>query len=507
MRAEVVVWRAPVHGVHAFPLPAGARGTYAGRQRGQGLVIARLTDSIARGVENAVASVSSSMFEPVIRVGVTGLARSGKTVFITSLVANLLDRGRMPQLAAAAQGRIEAVVLQPQPDMTVPRFDVEGHLASLTGDDPRWPVSTRSISELRLSFRVRPTGFLSSFSGPRMVHVDIVDYPGEWLIDLGLMALDYGQWCEKVLARIAKRPEASGYLALARAEDGSLPHDEARARALAETYTAYLAAAREAGRSDGAPGRFLLPGDLAGSPVLCFAPLPMPATTGRGSLWREMRRRFDGYKRQVVEPFFRTHFARIDRQIVLVDVLGAIHRGPVAVQEARAAMAEVLTAFRPGANGWLSRLLGTHRVERILFAATKADHLHHGQHPRLTGILQAMLREAISRADFSGARTMAMSMAALRCTVEEDITRDGVILSAVRGRLLSTGRQAALYPGELPEDPARLLAAARDGAARWLDADYTVMDFAPARLRLRPGEGPPHIRLDRAAQFLIGDRL
>ena len=24
---------------------------------------------------------------------------------------------------------------------------------------------------------------------------------------------------------------------------------------------------------------------------------------------------------------------------------------------------------------------------------------------------------------------------------------------------------------------------------------------------LEPGEGPPHIRLDRAAQFLIGDRL
>lgn len=475
--------------------------------KGTALVIGRLTDSIARGVENAVASVAQLMFEPVIRLGVTGLARSGKTVFITSLVANLLDRGRMPQLRAATQGRIEAVVLQPQPDMTVPRFDVEGHLAALTGDDPRWPVSTRSISELRLSFRVRPSGFLASFSGPRMVHVDIVDYPGEWLLDLGLMALDYAQWSERVLARIAKRPVAAEFLSSARAEDGSLRHDEGRARALAAAYTAYLAAARDAGHSDGAPGRFLLPGDLAGSPVLCFAPLPMPATTARGSLWREMQRRFDGYKRQVVEPFFHNHFAKIDRQIVLVDVLGAIHRGPQAIEETRAAMAEVLTAFRPGANGWLSRILGTHRVERILFAATKADHLHHSQHPRLTALTQSMLRDALSRADFSGARTMAMSMAALRTTVEEDIIRDGQTLPSVRGRLLSTGKQAALFPGELPEDPARILAAAREGAEKWLDADYTVMDFAPARLRLRPGEGPPHIRLDRAAEFLIGDRL
>ena len=30
---------------------------------------------------------------------------------------------------------------------------------------------------------------------------------------------------------------------------------------------------------------------------------------------------------------------------------------------------------------------------------------------------------------------------------------------------------------------------------------------APAPLELRPGDGPPHIRLDRAAEFLIGDRL
>ena len=40
--------------------------------------------------------------DPVIRLGVTGLSRAGKTVFITSLVANLLDRGRMAALRAAA---------------------------------------------------------------------------------------------------------------------------------------------------------------------------------------------------------------------------------------------------------------------------------------------------------------------------------------------------------------------------------------------------------------------
>ena len=69
------------------------------------------------------------------------------------------------------------------------------------------------------------------------------------------------------------------------------------------------------------------------------------------------------------------------------------------------------------------------------------------------------------------------------------------------------GRQAAFFPGELPTDPAVLLHPARQGAQAWLDADYAIMNFAPAPLTTRPGDGPPHIRLDRAAEFLIGDRL
>lgn len=471
------------------------------------MVITSITDGISRQIESAQAALSETFLEPVLRLGVTGLSRAGKTVFITGLVANLLNHGRMPQLRAAADGRIEAVYLQPQPDDTLPRFDYEGHLAALTGDDPRWPQSTRAISELRLSFRVRPSGFFAGLIGPRTLHVDIIDYPGEWLLDLSLLEKTYDQWSDETLTRLAKRRQADGFMASARAEDGALRLDEARAQALTASFTGYLQAARDAGYSDCTPGRFLLPGDLAGSPVLTFAPLPRPAMTPRGCLWREMARRYDAYKSRVVGPFFRDHFARIDRQIVLMDVLGAIHQGPRAVEDLRRTMADVLAAFRPGRNGWLTGVLGGRRVERILFAATKADHLHHSQHARLSGIVQAMLTEAKTRADFAGAQTAAMALAGLRTTVEHTVMRDGVSLDAVKGRLIATGKQAVMYPGTLPADPARLLAPAREGAERWLDAEYGLMGFAPARFTARPGEGPPHIRLDRAAEFLIGDRL
>jgi predicted YcjX-like family ATPase len=283
--------------------------------------------------------------------------------------------------------------------------------------------------------------------------------------------------------------------------------DEPTAKALALAFTQYLTAAREDGYSDCTPGRFLLPGDLAGSPALTFAPLPPQGNAPRRSLYREMERRYEAYKSRVVQPFFRDHFSKIDRQVVLVDALGAINKGPQAVEDMRHAMADILSAFRPGRNAFLTQLLLGKRVEKILFAATKADHLHHSQHAKLTGIMEALTRDARDRAQFAGAKTAAMSIASLRATTE--VTRDygGSNLDLVQGTLLETGKRAAFYPGDLPDDPNALLAPARDGATAWLDADYRIMRFAPAPLSLRPGEGPPHIRLDRAAQFLFGDQL
>ncbi len=459
-----------------------------------------------RGTDAVQDKVSSAFFEPVIRLGVTGLARAGKTVFITSLVANLLQRGRMHNLLAQSEQRIEAAFLQPQPDDTVPRFDYEAHLDALTAAKPHWPESTRQISELRLSLRVRPSGLLAGLQGARVVHLDIVDYPGEWLLDLGLLEQSYAAWSEAVLARIEKRPQAAAFRALLTQIDPEARLQEPEAQQLAQTFTAYLQAAREDGFYDCTPGRFLLPGDLAGSPVLTFAPLP-PGAAPRRSLAREMARRFEAYKAQVVKPFFRAHFSRLDRQIVLIDVLGALQSGPAALEDLRGAMTEILAAFRPGRNAFLRRLLAGRRVERLLFAATKADQLHHTQHDQLAALMTALTQSAQDRARLAGAQTQAMALAALRATTEAELDHDGAPLEVVKGILEETGKPAAFHPGALPLDPGLLLAPARAGAAQWQDERYRAASFLPAPLTLRPGFGPPHIRLDQAAQYLFGDRL
>jgi len=283
-----------------------------------------------------------------------------------------------------------------------------------------------------------------------------------------LLDVTYEEWSRDTLERINNRLCAKEFNQISGHVDASLKHDEGLAKDLATSFADYLTAARAEGFSDCTPGRFLLPGDLAGSPVLTFAPVPTDGPSKRGSLHREMARRFEAYKDRVVQPFFREHFARIDRQVVLVDALGAIHQGPQAVEDLRRAMSETLTAFRPGQNSFLKGLLGAKRA---------------------------------------GAGTAALAIASLRATTEAVMPHEGDELNVVRGTLLDTGKEAAFYPGDLPTDPAHLLNPAREGADKWLDADYQVMRFAPAPLALKPGDGPPHIRLDRAAEFLIGDRL
>ena len=152
---------------------------------------------------------------PTIRLGVTGLARSGKTVFITALIRNILEGGRLPFFTPAAQGRILRAYLEPQPDDEVPRFGYEDHLAQLVTEPPLWPVSTNSVSQLRVTIEYETHSLLRRSIGSNLLHIDIVDYPGEWLIDLPLLDMSYDAWARDALAlarQSARAKHAAAFL-------------------------------------------------------------------------------------------------------------------------------------------------------------------------------------------------------------------------------------------------------------------------------------------------------
>jgi predicted YcjX-like family ATPase len=226
--------------------------------------------------------------------------------------------------------------------------------------------------------------------------------------------------------------------------------------------------------------------------------------------------RYRSYVKKVAEPFFRDHFARLDRQIVLVDALSAIDRGSAALADLEATLVSVLAAFRTGDRGLLSMFL-PRRIDRILLAATKADHVPRSSHDRLEAILGGLTARAAERARFSGAEVRAMALAALRATQEAELKRGsgmpalvGVPLPGERiGEDTFDGaRKVALYPGDLP---ASLTEALQRSPPTGRERDVSLVRFRPHRIGPDGVDGSPqpwpHIRLDRALEFLLGDRL
>lgn len=466
------------------------------------------------------------MFTPTLRLGVTGLARAGKTVFITSVVRNLVRGGRLRFLSAYSEGRVRRAELQPQPDDNIPRFDYERHLAALTAAEPVWPESTRAISQLRVTIDFESRSALQRALGTSRLNLDIVDYPGEWLLDLAMIGQSYQTWSAEamVLARQPMRGAAArAWLQHAETLDPSARADEAVAIKAAEAFTAYLRRARatEPALSTVGPGRFLLPGELEGSPLLTFAPFDIApdAEIRPGTLGAMMARRFESYRSHVVLPFFRDHFSRLDRQIVLVDVLAAINAGAYAVDDLSRALSSALASFRPGARSWLAPIL-PRRIDRIVFAATKADHLPASSHDRLEAALGLIVERAAERAEAAGAGISTMALAALRATTETKARHNGEDIACIKGiplqgerlgaRIFDGRSEVAVFPGDLDADPRMAIAAARTSSG---DGGLGVglVRFRPPLLGAEDDSVEPrpwpHVRLDKALEILIGDRL
>lgn len=466
--------------------------------------------------------LTGNLVSPSIRFGVTGLSRAGKTIFITALVHNFIHGGRLPLFEPWHSGRISSAGLRPQPSMDVPRFQYEEHVRTLV-EKRNWPDSTRAISELRLTVNYESATAWGRAFGSGTLNIDIVDYPGEWLLDLPLLGMDYNTWSSKALrlARDGKHAHLAGeWLGKLKEISPGADFGETKAIELATLFTNYLREAREdeTALSTLPPGRFLMPGDLEGSPALTFCPLePVDnANPGPDSLYTMMSERFEAYKQFVIKPFFLNHFARIDRQIVLVDVLQAINAGPDALIDLEGALSDILACFRPGRPGWLSPLFGR-RIDRILFAATKADHLHHENHNRLEAVLRKLVSNAMERAKFSGAEVEVLALAAVRATHEAVLRQDGDDLPVIMGTPLTGERigadsfdgetETAIFPGDLPRDPSILFNRHTDPADR---PQLRFVKFRPPRLETSADGATlslPHIRLDRALDFLFADKL
>ncbi len=217
------------------------------------------------------------------------------------------------------------------------------------------------------------------------------------------------------------------------------------------------------------PGRFLMPGSLAGSPALTFAPLDVPR--GRRGAGRIVMGD-DATALSVLQgvSWCGRSSATISR--------GSIARwfwsmrsprsipGRARCSISRPALAGILDCFRVG-RGTILNALFRPRIDRILFAATKADHLHHSSHDRSRRCCRRAVARAVTHAKVTGAhhrrrgarRRPRHPRGASHAQPGQPAVDPG---HADRGRkrerrdVRRHNTEVATYPGELPDDPQSL---------------------------------------------------
>ncbi len=439
-----------------------------------------------------------------LRLAVTGLSQAGKTAFITSLAAQLQHPdAALEWLGAAREQRLLGARRLPQPDLGIPRFPLDEALEALQSDPPRWPEPTRGLSEMRLAIRYRRgQGLQRYWAEDATLYLDVFDYPGEWLLDLPLLTLSYAEWSHQALqqARELRAGLSREWLQAAQRLDPDAEADENRLAEVAALYTRYLHAAKAAGFALIQPGRFILPGDLEGAPVLQFFPAPwsseqLAAPVRSGSFRAALEKRYRHYRRSVIKPFYRDHFSRFDRQIVLVDCLSALNAGPQAVEDTRQALQAIMENFRYGRRDLLHRLFRS-RIDRVVLAATKADHVTPEQHPRLLSLLRDLLAEPQQLLRYHALSLHSLCLAAVSATRAVSVDDGGKPHPALQGESLR-GESLLIYPGDVPEripEP-----------AVWQQHQFAFSAFRPPRL---PRQAPlPHMRMDQVLEILIGDHL
>ena len=456
-----------------------------------------------------LARLTGLLRDRTVRLAVTGLSGSGKTAFITSLLYNLLSAvghpARLPFLRAAAERRIFAARLDAPPVETIAVFPVRDAITALAADPPHWPPSTTELRRADLTLCFTPAGFLGRVAGGTAeLRLEVLDYPGEWLLDLPLLGQSYRDWSRVTLERARRGARASlarDWLDFLARHSADSPGDPEAAHQAHVLYRAFVAACRTQEQlSLLQPGRFLNAGQIADPSLLGFCPMPFAigAHPRGGSMAALMEARFEAYKQLVVRPFFAQLARGVDRQIVLVDVLRARNAGQAAFADQRLAFETILAAFRFGRRGLLRLLFGA-RIDRVLFAATKADHVPALQRDHLEALMANLVAVPTLRAEAANAQVAATALASICCTEDGTDVIDGRKVDVVIGLPEGGERRIRFFPGIVPVAP--------PPEGFWGERFTEFPVFQPPRIAPAEGDGVPHIDLDKALDFLLGDTL
>ncbi len=448
-----------------------------------------------------------------INLAVTGLSRSGKTAFITSFVNQLVNESGQSQLDffnVIHQGRFIAAKRVPQKKLHIARFEYEKAISAFSQTSPCWPEPTQGISELRLAIRYQPQSTLLKYAtDTTTLYVDITDYPGEWLLDLPMLNQTYEQWSESTTQLLLQTPRHEKAKDFLDKVSQLNPFDKVNEQALAELsqeYTELLLHFRyKLGLSVIQPGRFILPGDLAGAPILQFFPFTnfknidvnQYQNSGDDTLIGMLRARYVEYKERVVKAFYKEYFMNFDRQIILADCLTPLNAGPNSFKDLQHALNLIMESFNYGKSGIFSRLFSP-KIDKLLFAATKADHVTPEQHHHLTTLLNQLVHQSKHQLNFDEIKMATLAISSVKATKSGKSNYQGREVPVIQGRQLSNDKVITLFPGVVPS--------ALPKPEYWQNKSFNYIAFSPLE-SVAEHQALPHLRMDQVLEFLLGDKI
>jgi predicted YcjX-like family ATPase len=467
-------------------------------------------DAAVRAVRDSVRFVGEKAQSSHVRLGVTGLTGAGKTVFTTALAHALIHARHAPDelafLDVAHRGNVVGAAIEELPGLAP--FPVERNVALLMAEKPEWPAPTKALSGVRIVLRFAPQGLMRHASPEAELRVDIVDYPGEWLVDLPLLDQDFPAWSRATWARLADTGNEQARAlsgAWCKAADTVPSLDGLDARALSYGRLMRELKGDRFGWAWLTPGRGLTWSEAEWiASGAAFFPLP-PEGLAPSPAYGALVARYQRYVEALVKPFYRKHLRNLDRQIVLVDLLGALARGPDSFHGMREALARILEHFRYGGWRLLQPLLGR-RIGRAMVAAAKADLVTASQRAALRSLLRETVDWRVMKKlkDYQHAtedRTdYFIGCLASIVSTEERIARFGEAeVPVLQGRVLGGAEEQILVPSDVPP--------ALPAPARWPPRGYKYFPFEPPDLAAFRERAFPHLGLDKALQFLIGDKV
>lgn len=454
-------------------------------------------------------------FDRKVRVAVTGLSGAGKTALITSLINQLLhtaSHNQLPFLEVTEEQRLKATRLTAHQELHIPAFPYEKNLNSITEPSRQWPSSTTNISLAQINCRYSVKNkWLKTFREDSVLRVEIIDYPGEWLLDLPLLQLSFKEWSRLCVSYLSSQRRQQ-YVKSVTETIHSLrfhlglvePELSATLSEVATEYRQCLTRYRQEhlDYSVALPGRFILPGELKGAPVLDFFPVLNHDileldwdTFEEDSLLKQLENRYDYYQKKVIRPFFDEYFSNVDRQILLVDTNSVLEAGYEAYQELQKTIEQLLQGFSYGRSNWLKRLFAP-SIDRLMIATTKVDLLPPDQHRAIEAFMQKMVAQAQNDVGYDGVEVKTMAISSVATTEPVTTEHEGQQLLCVKGEGID-GQPVIHYPGRIPDK--------RLSREMWEQLDIDITECAIPKLV--SDEPLPHVRLDKVLQFLIGDKF